>query len=608
MSVQDQDKSWPNHWDPDDEGFWERQGKRIANRNLWISIPNLLLGFAVWIYWGMVAKYMQKLHFATDGELFDFTFMNAGQSYEDNAYRALLFTLPAVAGLAGATLRIPNSFMIAICGGRNVKFMTTVLLILPALGAGIALQDHTTPFHIFIILAALSGVGGGAFASSMSNISFFFPKKMQGLALGLNAGLGNLGVSVMQFLIPWVITFQMFGSLSGDPYEYLADGATKQMWIQNASLVWVPILAFFAALAFLFMNNLPFHKHGPTPIAVAKYLWLTILGFVGAAVGVVLLIIPWGAFPMLLKTFVIVVVAVAVTLGAMRYLTPGETREGLKEQFGIFKLMRPVHQKRESMGVRDGRAVADDVEVMTYEIVVVAVAVTLGAMRYLTPRETRAGLKEQFGIFKLKHNWVMTYLYVMTFGSFIGYANAFPKLIDDVFGVYRVGELAGEPTGLSSAAYIWIGAGVGALIRPLGGWLSDKVGGARVTHWDTIIMIVSTIAAGHFVSVAMVSAEPQQYFVPFLLTFIVLFATTGIGNGSTFRMIGVIFDKDQRGPVLGWTSAIAAYGAYLIPKIFATQIQAGTPQYALYGFAAYYASCLLLNWWFYARKGAEVSC
>jgi len=545
LILEDQDKSWPNYWDADDQDFWERQGKRVANRNLWVSIPNLLLGFAVWIYWGMVAKYVQQLHFATDGELFDFTFMNAGQSYEANAYRALLFTLPAVAGLAGATLRIPNSFMIAICGGRNVKFMTTVLLILPAFGAGIALQDHTTPFYIFIVLAALSGVGGGAFASSMSNISFFFPKKMQGLALGLNAGLGNLGVSLMQFLIPWVITFQLFGSLSGDPYEYLADSATKQMWIQNASLVWVPILAFFAVLAFFLMSNLPFHRCGPTPIAVAKYLWLTILGFVGAAVGIVLLIIPWGAFPMLLKTFVIVVVAVAVTLGAMRYLTPGETREGLKEQFGIFKL---------------------------------------------------------------KHNWVMTYLYVMTFGSFIGYANAFPKLIDDVFGVIPVGEHAGEPTGLSSAAFIWIGAGVGALIRPVGGWLSDKIGGARVTHWDTIIMIASTIGAGYTVSLAMQSPDPTQYFVAFLLLFIVLFATTGIGNGSTFRMIGVIFSKDVRGPVLGWTSAIAAYGAYLIPKIFATQIQAGTPQYALYGFAAYYASCLALNWWFYARKGAEISC
>ncbi len=537
--------AWPDYWDPEDETFWNREGKRIANRNLWISIPNLLLGFAVWIYWGMVAKYIQQLHFASGGELFNFTFMNGGEPYAEAGYRALLFTLPAVAGLAGATLRIPNSFMIAICGGRNVKFMTTALLLLPAVSAGIALQDHTTPFWIFIILAALSGVGGGAFASSMSNISFFFPKAKQGLALGLNAGLGNLGVSVMQFLIPWVITFGLFGALGGDPYEYEVAGATSQMWIQNAGLVWAPVLLLFAILAFFFMNNLPFHKVGPTPVAVGKYLWLTFLGFVGASVGIVLLVLPWGGFPMLLKTFVVVVVAVAVTLTAMRYMTPRETRESLEEQFGIFKM---------------------------------------------------------------KHNWIMTYLYVMTFGSFIGYANAFPKLIDDVFGVIRVGEMSGQATGLSSAAYIWIGAGVGALIRPVGGWLSDKLGGARVTHWDTIIMIASTIGAGYVVSLALESPNPVQYFFPFLGLFIVLFATTGIGNGSTFRMIGVIFSKDNRGPVLGWTSAIAAYGAYLIPKIFATQIQAGTPQNALYGFAAYYATCLALNWWFYARKNAEIVC
>ena len=534
-------------WDPEDQGFWESTGKKVATKNLWVSIPNLLLGFSVWIYWGMVAKYIQKIHFGSGGDFFNFTFMNEGQFYDNNSYRALLFTLPAVAGLAGATLRIPNSFMIAICGGRNVKFMTTILLMLPALGAGIALQDHTTPFYVFIILAALSGVGGGAFSSSMSNISFFYPKKDQGLALGLNAGIGNLGVSLMQFLIPFVITFPLFGSLSGDGYTFGAEGSETTLWIANAGLVWVPILAFFAVLAFTMMHNMPFHKCGSTPVAVAKYLWLTILGYIGATVGIFLLIIPWGGFPVLLKTFLVVIVAVVITLLAMRFLTPKETKENLKGQFSIF-------------------------------------------------RE--------------KHNWVMTYLYVMTFGSFIGYANAFPKLIDDVFGVVSNPNLAnyGESTGLSSAGFIWIGAGVGALIRPVGGWLSDKVGGARVTHWDTIIMIGATIGAGYFVSLAMTSEDPKQYFIPFLLLFILLFATTGIGNGSTFRMIGVIFDRDQRGPVLGWTAAIAAYGAFLIPKIFATQIKAGTPQYALYGFAGYYLTCLVVNWWFYARKNAEISC
>ncbi len=526
----------PEYWDVEDEAFWATEGQRIANRNLWISIPNLLCGFSVWLYWGMIIKVMQRLHFA-NAELFNFTFRNDGQPYDEAGYRALLFTLPAVAGLAGATLRIPNSFMIAICGGRNVKFMTTVLLIIPALATGIALQDPNTPFSVYIVLAALSGVGGGAFASSMSNISFFFPKRMQGLALGLNAGLGNAGVSVMQFLIPWAITFGMFGGLGGDPQEFVADGESQKTWIQNAALVWVPIMTVLAVLAWILMNNLPQHKCGSTPAAIGKYLWLQLIGFIGSAVGVALLIFVQLPVPELVRIFLVLAATVAATLLGMRFLTPHTIQEPLNKQFAIFKN---------------------------------------------------------------KHNWVMTWLYVMTFGSFIGYANAFPKLIDDVFVT---------PTnGLVTSYYIWIGAAVGAFIRPVGGWLSDKLGGARVTQWDTWIMVFSTILAGYFVSRAGATDTPEDYFIPFLVTFVVLFATTGIGNGSTFRMIPIIFSKEQAGPVLGWTSAIAAYGAYLIPKIFATQIEAGTPEYALYGFAGYYASCLAVNWWFYARKNAEIEC
>lgn len=526
----------PQHWDVEDATFWEATGRRIAQRNLWISIPNLLCGFSVWLYWGMIAKTMQRLHFANE-ELFNFTFQNDGAPYDEAGYRALLFTLPAVAGLAGATLRIPNSFMIAICGGRNVKFMTTVLLIIPAAAAGLALRNPETPFTTFIVLAALSGVGGGAFASSMSNISFFFPKRQQGLALGLNAGLGNAGVSVMQFLIPWAITFGMFGGIGGDPQEFVVDGSQQQLWIQNAALVWVPIMTVLAILAWILMNNLPQHDCGPTPVAIGKYLWLQGIGFLGSAVGVALLIFLELPIPELVRIFLVLILTVAATMLGMKFLTPKAIQEPLNKQFAIFNN---------------------------------------------------------------KHNWVMTWLYVMTFGSFIGYANAFPKLIDDVFVT---------PTnGLVTSHYIWIGAAVGAFIRPLGGWLSDKLGGARVTQWDTWIMVASTILAGYLVSLAGQSETPEEYFYPFLVTFVVLFATTGIGNGSTFRMIPIIFSKEQAGPVLGWTSAIAAYGAYFIPKIFATQIKAGTPEYALYGFALYYASCLGVNWWFYARKNAEIKC
>lgn len=539
-------------WDVEDNAAWEGGNKKIANRNLWISVPNLLCGFAVWLYWGMIVKVMQGLHFGNT-DLFNFTFGNDGKPLDGDTYRALLFNLPAIAGLAGATLRIPNSFMIGLCGGRNVKFMTTLLLILPAIAAGFALQNPNTSFLTFVLLAALSGVGGGAFASSMSNISFFFPKRMQGLSLGLNAGLGNAGVSVMQFLIPWAITKGLFGGFGGDPHVLVKAGASSDVWIQNAALVWVPLMVVLLILAYFFMNNLPQHnKGGTTGSAIAKYLWLTLLGFGGATLAIFLLLMDWGGFPNLLKLLLIVGIAVGSTLALMKFATPAATKDNLESQFAIFKN---------------------------------------------------------------KHTWVMTWLYTMTFGSFIGYANAFPKLIDDVFGFIRIGqdgstltEAIVNPNAPIAKHYIWIGAAVGALIRPVGGWLSDKLGGARVTQWDTVVMVGATIGAGYYVSLASQSATPEQYFMPFLLLFILLFATTGIGNGSTFRMIPIIFEKEQAGPVLGWTSAIAAYGAFLIPKVFGAQIKAGHPEYALYGFAGYYASCLVVNWWFYARKNAEIRC
>src|SRR3990167_10406887 len=168
-------------WDVEDQKFWESTGKKIANRNLWISIPSLLLGFAVWLMWGIVTVQM----------------LNLGFPFSKDE----LFTLTAIAGLAGATLRIPASFFIRIAGGRNTIFLTTALLMIPAIGTGLALQDKATPLWTFQLLALLSGIGGGNFACSMSNISTFFPKRLQGTALGLNAGLGNFGVTTMQVLI-----------------------------------------------------------------------------------------------------------------------------------------------------------------------------------------------------------------------------------------------------------------------------------------------------------------------------------------------------------------------------------------------------------------------
>ncbi|HFQ15836.1 MAG TPA: MFS transporter, partial [Rhodobacteraceae bacterium] len=179
------------NWDVENEQFWATTGKKIATRNLWISIPSLLVGFAVWLYWGIITVQM----------------INLGFPFE----KSQLFTLGAIAGLTGATLRIPSTFFIRIAGGRNTIVFTTALLMVPALGTGLALLNPDTPFWKFQLLAFLSGIGGGNFASSMSNISFFYPKKVQGYALGMNAGLGNFGVTTMQILIPLVMTVGLFG-------------------------------------------------------------------------------------------------------------------------------------------------------------------------------------------------------------------------------------------------------------------------------------------------------------------------------------------------------------------------------------------------------------
>ncbi len=180
-----------------------RPAGKIAYRNLWISVPALLCGFAVWGMWGIITVQMLNLGFA-------FT-------------QAELFTLTAIAGIAGATMRIPASFLIRLAGGRNTIFLTTAMLLAPAIGTGIVLQHKDWPLWAFQLMALWSGVGGGNFASSMSNISTFFPKRLQGTALGLNAGLGNAGVTAMQIVIPLVMTVGIFGAFGGEPDD-LAQG------------------------------------------------------------------------------------------------------------------------------------------------------------------------------------------------------------------------------------------------------------------------------------------------------------------------------------------------------------------------------------------------
>ncbi len=527
-------------WRPEDDKFWEAQGKSIAYRNLWISIPNLLVGFAVWVMWGIITVQM----------------LNLGFPFKPTE----LFTLTAIAGLMGATLRIPASFFIRLSGGRNTIFLTSALLIIPAVWTGIALQDKTTPLWVFQACAFLSGIGGGNFAASMSNITGFFPKRLQGTGLGLNAGLGNFGVTTMQILIPLVMTVGIFGAAGGGSMVLSKDSgwilgkilAGTPTFIQNAGFIWAAILIPLVIAAWFGMNNLTplTPNHGGTLTAFGKILYL------------------WGI------TFVI------GGIGLYLYL-PAPTGLGLLNMWVALPL---------------------------------TIVATLVAMKLAAFGEMKGNIAKQFEIFKNKHTWSMTALYIVTFGSFIGFSMALPLAITVIFGFQHIADpVTGvmshalkNPNAPSALTYAWIGPFVGALIRPLGGWISDKLGGSIVTQVISVIMVGASAGVGYLMMLAYGSATPEQYFSTFMWLFVLLFAASGIGNGSTFRTIGVIFDRQQAGPVLGWTSAVAAYGAFIAPVVIGAQIKAGTPQTAMYGFAVFYALCLILNWWFYLRSGSEI--
>ncbi len=447
-------------WRPEDSDFWQKTGKRIANRNLMISVPCLLLAFAVWMVWSVVVARLPAIgfEFTTDQ----------------------LFLLAALPGLSGATLRIFYSFVIPIFGGRRWTAISTASLLLPALGIGFAVQNPETPYAIFVILALLCGFGGGNFASSMSNINYFFPKAQKGNALAINAGLGNLGVSVVQFVVPVVITMGIFGAMGGQS-QTVSDGG--ELWLQNAGFIWVPFLVIFTLAAWFGMNDLA---------------------------------------------------------------------------------------------------------------------------------DAKANLTDQLTILKRKHNWIMSFLYIGTFGSFIGYSAGFPLLMRTQFPA------------VDALQFAFLGPLVGALSRVFTGWISDRFGGGRVTLWVFIAMIFTVVGVIWFLPLA----GSEGNFWGFFACFMALFFLTGVGNASTFQMIPVIMRKEipllmpqldqaaalktaerEAGAIIAFTSAMAAYGAFFIPKSYGTSIaMTGGPAGALWAFAGFYVLCVLVTWAFYTRKGAATPC
>ncbi|MCC6889723.1 MAG: MFS transporter [Hyphomicrobiales bacterium] len=456
-------KLGPHHvlddWRPEDPSYWEQKGRAIARRNLWISIPALLLSFAVWMVWSVVVAKLPAVgfKFTTDQ----------------------LFWLAAIPGLSGATLRIFYSFMPPVFGGRLWTTLSTWSLMIPAVGIGLAVQNPNTPYFIFLGLAMLCGFGGGNFASSMSNISFFFPKSEKGHALALNAGFGNLGVSVVQFVVPLVITAGVFGWFGGDAQMATEGNRTTQIWLQNAGFIWVPFIAASAIAAWFGMNDIASMK---------------------------------------------------------------------------------------------------------------------------------ASFSEQAVIFQRKHNWIMCWLYIGTFGSFIGYSAGLPLLIKTQFPA------------VDALMFAFLGPLVGSLARVMTGWVSDKYGGGRVTFWVFASMLIGVAGILYFLGIK----DQPGAFWGFFTMFMLLFIATGVGNASTFQMIPAIMRREvprlepnlspdetvrqadkEAAAIIGFSSAIGAYGGFFIPKSYGTSIAlSGGVEWALYAFMVFYVSCLVLTWHYYTRRGA----
>jgi NNP family nitrate/nitrite transporter-like MFS transporter len=454
----------------------------------------------------------------------------------------MLYLLPAVAGLSGGTLRIPNSFMVAVSGGRNVVALTTLMLMPSMVLAAIGLADANVDFGILVIAAALSGVGGGAFASSMSNISFFYPKRLQGYALGINGGLGNLGVSLTQLFCPLMMGYAAFGGAA-------INQVGKPTWVMNGPLFWCPFLVIGLFAAWTLMSNMPQHGDKTTTSNVNKYFRLELPALGAAALAV-------------------------ITLFATRKQKWAKTEGGAA-----------------------GRV---------FLLVFIAAAAEHIFMYTFAPPEVKTKLRTQFMIFKDKHTYIMTVIYTMCFGSFIGYSGAFPKLIIDIFGYLPNGDK--NPNAPDALAFAWLGPFVGSLIRPVGGILADKYGGAVCTQVCVTGMILFVIIVAQLCTVARESPSPEEYFPMYLISFLFLFLFSGAMNGTTFRSIALIFPPEKAGPVLGWSSAIASYGAFIIPALVGLGIKARKVENPFYGLCGYYALCFVLNFWYYARRGAEKPC
>jgi NNP family nitrate/nitrite transporter-like MFS transporter len=441
---------WIEEWQPEDPAFWAATGKKVARRNLVFSIFSEHIGFSVWSLWSVLVLFMTPAY---------------GFSHDLKQAAAEKFLLTTLPTALGATLRLPYTFAVAKFGGRNWTVISALMLLIPTIAAAIVLKPGVS-YDTLLLIAALAGVGGGNFASSMTNINAFYPQRLKGAALGLNAGGGNLGVAAVQ--VVGLIVLATAGK--GHPRVMLG--------------IYIPLIVVAAALAALFMDNI-------------------------------------------------------------------------------------AHVRNEKRAMRDAA------------------------------REP--------------HNWIVALLYIGTFGSFIGFSFAFGQVLQNQFGSHFLTHHKVDPVQIAYLTFL--GPLVGSLIRPVGGWLADRIGGAVTTFWNFFAM---AIAAG-----VVLTASVEKSLPLFFVGFVALFVLSGLGNGSTYKMIPAIFGSkgqlrvaagedpakvthDARrltSAVIGIAGAIGAFGGVLVNIAFRQSfLSYGTGNGAYIAFIGYYVICALITWAVYLRN------
>jgi NNP family nitrate/nitrite transporter-like MFS transporter len=534
------------NWKPEDPTFWRETGSALAWRTCAVTTFSLIFSFATWFVMSAVVVRMPAIGFK-------FTTTE-------------LFWLAAIPGLASGILRLIHSNFIPVLGTRPVISVATILKVIPMVWLGYAVQDLNTPWSTFMIIGFLCGMGGGDFSSFMPSTSIFFPKRLQGTAMGIQAGLGNFGVSIVQFVAPWIIGFAALGVVAGGPQVF-----TKADPVKGAITV--------TKEAGLVKNVVINKPEFAAAIEIVRD---------GEAIKDVVLRGAEAVQP--IKTEV-------------KKDTAGQITEVIPTQGYALEVKRNAAGAITDITLRS--VVKKGIWLQNAAFVWVPfllLAFVLSVVLLRSLQLPTRGFMGQFEILSKRnrarlHTWNCTITYICSFGTFSGFSAAFPMLIKTLYGGFD-----GAPDPL---AYAYLGPLIGGLVRMLTGGFFDKIGGSKGMHWTTIGQILGVIflVAGGYLTPSSI-----DQFQGFLWGMLWIFFMSGINNAATFRQYPIVFaySPAKGAQMLGWTGAWAAFGPFVWNALIATSLEktgAVTPFFI--GCAVFYVYSLAINWWYYTRRGAE---